>query len=115
MYTSFRSKIPNIDPLICAVGSLIAVPIILILVYITRTANAYIFWLLTSVTVVSMCLSWTTMADVLLYAIHPSKRATASAFNTLVCHLFGDASSPYVIGAVRTESFLISTTSIYMS
>ena len=40
------------------------------------------------------------VADILLYVIHPNKRSIASAFNILVCHLFGDAGSPYVIGAV---------------
>ena len=40
------------------------------------------------------------MADVLLYAVYPSKRSIASAINILIGHLLGDASSPYVIGAV---------------
>jgi hypothetical protein len=40
------------------------------------------------------------VADILLYVIHPNKRSIASAFNILVSHLFGDAGSPYVIGAV---------------
>ena len=48
-----------------------------------------------------MCLSWTIVADILLYVIHPNKRSIASAINILICHLLGDAFSPYVIGAVR--------------
>jgi hypothetical protein len=47
-----------------------------------------------------MCLSWTIVADILLYAIYPTKRSIASAFNILICHLLGDAGSPYVIGLI---------------
>jgi hypothetical protein len=47
-----------------------------------------------------MCLSWTIVSDVLLYAVIPKRRSIASAINILICHLLGDAGSPYVIGAV---------------
>jgi len=48
----------------------------------------------------------TLVADILLYVIHPNKRSIASAFNILICHLFGDAGSPYVIGAVSLALIL---------
>ena len=86
--------------MVCAFGSLVAVPSLFILILITRTANQYVFWLLAAVAITAMCLSWTIVADILLYTIHPSKRSIASAFNILICHLFGDAGSPYVIGLV---------------
>ena len=105
-----RIKIKDGDPLICALGSLIAVPTLFTLVLVTRTVNQYLFWLIAALSISGMCLSWTMVADVLLYAIHPSKRSIASAINILVCHLLGDACSPYVIGAV---SFLFSFCTLF--
>lgn len=88
------------DPIVCALGSLIAVPALFILILITRSANPIIFWSIAFLAISAMCLSWTIVADILLYVIHPTKRSIASAFNILICHLFGDAFSPYVIGAI---------------
>ncbi len=97
-----RSLKPYSDALVCAFGSLIAVPSLFILVVVTRTAHPVLFWFLSGVAISALCLSWTLVSDILLYVIHPNKRSTASAFNILICHLFGDAGSPYVIGAVFT-------------
>lgn len=88
------------DPLICALGSLIAVPTLYVIILITRTANPILFWFLVCISISAMCLSWTVVADILLYVVHPTKRSIASALNILFCHLFGDAFSPYVIGAI---------------
>ena len=90
----------NGDPLVCAVGSLITVPTLFISILITRTSVPVIFWFSVALSISALCLSWTMVADILLYVIHPNKRSTASALNILICHLFGDAGSPYVIGAV---------------
>ncbi len=88
------------DPLVCALGSLIAVPSLFVLIIITRDANPILFWLLAAIAISAMCLSWTIVSDVLLYAIYPNRRSIASALNILIVHLFGDAGSPYIIGAV---------------
>lgn len=95
-----RKKTPNADPLVCALGSLIAVPTLFALVIATGAVNEIVFWLIAAVAISAMCLSWTIVADVLLYAIYPNRRSIASALNILICHLFGDAGSPYVIGAI---------------
>jgi hypothetical protein len=95
-----RSIKPYSDALVCATGSLIAVPSLFILVLITRDSNPVLFWFISGVAISALCLSWTLVSDILLYVIHPNKRSTASAFNILICHLFGDAGSPYVIGAI---------------
>lgn len=95
-----RKKTPNADPLVCALGSLIAVPSLFILILATGAVNEVLFWLIAAVAISAMCLSWTIVADVLLYAIYPHRRSIASALNILICHLFGDAGSPYVIGAI---------------
>lgn len=75
-------------------------PALFVLILITRTAHPVIFWAISGIAISALCLSWTLVSDILLYVIHPNKRSTASAFNILICHLFGDAGSPYVIGAV---------------
>lgn len=95
-----RKKTPNADPLVCALGSLIAVPALFVLVLTTGAVNEALFWFIAAVAISAMCLSWTIVADVLLYAIYPHRRSIASALNILICHLFGDAGSPYVIGAI---------------
>lgn len=110
------------DPLVCALGSLIAVPSLFVLVLITRTANQYLFWFIAFIAITAMCLSWTIVADILLYTIYPSKRSIASAFNILICHLFGDAGSPYVIGLIsdslrsgKPDTFYNKFTSLQMA
>ena len=94
------------DPLICSIGSLITIPTLFLAILITRTSEPAFFWITTAVAITALCLSWTMVADILLYVIHPNKRSIASAFNILVCHLFGDAGSPYVIGAVGLKFYL---------
>ena len=43
---------------------------------------------------------WCPVADMLLAVIPPQYRATASALQILLSHLFGDAGSPYIVGLV---------------
>jgi hypothetical protein len=95
-----RNITPYADPLVCGFGSLIAVPTLFIGILITRSANQIIFWFISAITITALCLSWTLVADILLYTIHPNRRSIASAVNMLILHLFGDAGSPYIIGAV---------------
>jgi hypothetical protein len=97
---------------VCALGSLISVPTLFVLLVITRSASPIVFWLLTAVAISAMCLSWTIVSDVLLYAVIPKRRSIASAINILICHLLGDAGSPYVIGAV---SFFFTTFQSFIS
>ena len=84
---------------------MITIPTLFIAILITRSSVTILYWISTGIAITSLCLSWTMVADILLYVIHPNKRSTASAFNILVCHLFGDAGSPYIIGAVSLNFF----------
>lgn len=95
-----RTLTKKADPIVCAMGSLISVPTLFILILITRSSNQILFWFIACIAISAMCLSWTIVADILLYVIHPNKRSIASAINILICHLLGDAFSPYVIGAI---------------
>jgi hypothetical protein len=100
MVSKLRKITPCADPYVCAFGSLVAVPTLFILVLTTRVVNPILFWFITAIAITAMCLSWTIVADILLYAIYPTKRSIASAVNILICHLFGDAGSPYIIGQI---------------
>ena len=40
------------------------------------------------------------MSDITLYIVIPTRRSFASATQILVSHAFGDAISPYLIGAI---------------
>ena len=102
------------DPLICSIGSLITIPTLFLAILITRTSEPAFFWITTAIAITALCLSWTMVADILLYVIHPNKRSIASAFNILVCHLFGDAGSPYVIGAVNRNFILFFSQNIFI-
>lgn len=86
--------------MLCAFGSLLAVPILFVSVLITRSSNPIVFWLFTSIGITSLCLSWTIVAEILLYIVQPNKRSIASALHMLIIHLFGDAGSPFFIGHV---------------
>ncbi len=103
-----RSIKPNSDALVCAFGSLVAVPTLFVLILTTRTIHPILFWCLSGVVITVLCLSWTLVSDILLYVIYPNKRSTALAFKILISHLFGDAGSPYIIGSVKTILICVS-------
>ncbi|CAF0772980.1 unnamed protein product [Brachionus calyciflorus] len=111
--SKLRHKFKNADPLICALGSLIAVPTLFVLILATREANQILFWFIAALAISGMCLSWTLVADILLYTVYPNRRSIASAMNILICHLLGDAGSPYVIGAISDALKIGSPDSYY--
>jgi MFS transporter, Spinster family, sphingosine-1-phosphate transporter len=94
-----------IDPLICALGSFVATPLLFLLILATRQLSANIFWLLTFLSMWSMGMNYIIVGDILIYVIYPTKRSLASSMNMLICHVLGDASSPYIIGAVSVFFF----------
>ena len=44
--------------------------------------------------------NWSIVSDMTLYIVIPPRRGIASATQILVSHMFGDAFSPYLIGAL---------------
>ncbi|XP_056141026.1 protein spinster homolog 3 [Lampris incognitus] len=94
-----RDKLPNADPLICAVGMLTSSPCLLIAMFLPSTSipATYVF---IAVGETLLSLNWPILADILLYVVVPNRRATAEALQITVCHLLGDAGSPYLIGAI---------------
>uniref|UniRef100_A0A3B4ALP9 Major facilitator superfamily (MFS) profile domain-containing protein n=1 Tax=Periophthalmus magnuspinnatus TaxID=409849 RepID=A0A3B4ALP9_9GOBI len=95
----FLDRVEYADPVICAVGMLGSVPFLFATVF-TASVNipaTYVF-IFISETLLSLC--WPILADILLYVVVPTRRASAEALQIAVLHLFGDAGSPYLIGTI---------------
>uniref|UniRef100_A0A671U5S5 SPNS lysolipid transporter 3, sphingosine-1-phosphate (putative) n=1 Tax=Sparus aurata TaxID=8175 RepID=A0A671U5S5_SPAAU len=95
----FSKKRSNADPLICAVGLLGSAPCLFIAIFVASASipTTYVFIFLGEVLI---SLNWAVMADILLYVVIPTRRATAEALQISVCHLLGDAGSPYLVGLI---------------
>lgn len=95
----FRNKVPYADPLICAVGMLGSTPCLFVVIFVASSSIpvTYVFVFLAELL---LSLNWSLLADMLLYVVVPTRRSTAEALQITVCHLLGDAGSPYLIGAV---------------
>uniref|UniRef100_A0A131XG43 Putative sugar transporter/spinster transmembrane protein n=1 Tax=Hyalomma excavatum TaxID=257692 RepID=A0A131XG43_9ACAR len=95
----FRKWSVRADALICGAGMLISVPLLFIGATIAhRMPN--VTWVLFFFGMTAICLNWSIIADILLYILVPSRRATGAAFQILISHLLGDASSPYIVGVI---------------
>uniref|UniRef100_A0A674ARF6 SPNS lysolipid transporter 3, sphingosine-1-phosphate (putative) n=1 Tax=Salmo trutta TaxID=8032 RepID=A0A674ARF6_SALTR len=94
-----RDRVPNADPLICAVGMLSSAPCFFFAIVLASTSipATYVF---IGIGETLLSLNWAVLADILLYVVVPTRRATAEALQIMVCHLLGDAGSPYLLGAI---------------
>uniref|UniRef100_A0A665UZB0 Protein spinster homolog 3-like n=1 Tax=Echeneis naucrates TaxID=173247 RepID=A0A665UZB0_ECHNA len=94
-----RNKVPNGDPLICATGMLGSVPCLFITIFVASEsiAASYVFIFFGELL---LSLNWAVIADILLYVVIPTRRATAEALQITFGHLLGDAISPYLIGMI---------------
>ncbi|KAK6741491.1 hypothetical protein RB195_009382 [Necator americanus] len=87
------------DPFVCAAGSFFAAPFFF-LALIVGSHSLNFAWVFMFLAVTSMCFNFAVNMDMLMYVIIPNRRASATAIQTLVGHLFGDASSPYIVGFI---------------
>ncbi|XP_056100609.1 protein spinster homolog 3 isoform X1 [Rhinichthys klamathensis goyatoka] len=94
-----RDRLPNADPLICAFGMLSSSPCFFIAIILAGTSIPATYTFI-AIGELLLSLNWALLADILLYVVVPTRRATAEALQIMVCHLFGDAGSPYLIGAI---------------
>ncbi|KAI7688540.1 hypothetical protein SSS_01627 [Sarcoptes scabiei] len=96
----FRSRYPTADPWVCASGVLLSVPFSAIAIGFARISptTAWIFMFL-AITFLST--NWSVVADISLYIIVPHRRSTAQSLQILTSHILGDASSPFIIGAMH--------------
>lgn len=108
----YRKRNPRSDPLVCAAGLLISAPFLYLALVcaVTSITATYVFVFFGEV---FLSLNWALVADIVLYVVIPTRRATASAIQIVLSHLLGDAGSPYIIGvisdqirAVRPDSYL---------
>jgi hypothetical protein len=80
------------------VGSLIVASLVFVLIVLTQSLNNILFWIITTIAMTSLCLSWTIVANIIISVIQPTKRSFAFSINTMVTCLLGEAISPYIIG-----------------
>ncbi|XP_067866179.1 protein spinster homolog 1-like isoform X4 [Heterodontus francisci] len=95
----FKKKNPRADPLICAVGVLSSAPCLFIIIVLSRQciATAYFFIFLGEI---FLALNFAITADILLGIVIPTRRSIAEAVQKCINHGLGEASSPYIIGAI---------------
>ncbi|XP_027887786.1 protein spinster homolog 3 [Xiphophorus couchianus] len=94
-----RGRFSHADPLICAVGMLGSVPCLFITIFVASSSIpvTYVFIFFGELL---LSLNWAVLADILLYVVIPTRRATAEALQITVGHLLGDAGSPYLLGVI---------------
>ncbi|XP_075746757.1 protein spinster homolog 3 isoform X2 [Rhipicephalus microplus] len=95
----FRKWSVRADAFICGGGMLISVPLLFVGATIAHRMPT-VTWVLFFFGMTAICLNWSIVADILLYILVPSRRATGAAFQILISHLLGDASSPYIVGVI---------------
>lgn len=95
----FRPWSVRADALICGAGLLISVPLLFVGANLAHLAPITA-WVLMFFGMTAICLNWAIVADILLYILVPSRRATGAAFQILTSHLLGDAASPYIVGVL---------------
>ncbi len=100
MFLRLRKFSDRTDPILCAIGSLIVVPSLFSLILLTRVLHVAVLYVIIGISVTSMCMGWTLVSDMHIYTIYPNKRSMASALKIFICHVLGDAISPYILGAV---------------
>ncbi|XP_074153868.1 sphingosine-1-phosphate transporter SPNS2 [Sminthopsis crassicaudata] len=94
-----RLRTQRADPLVCAVGMLGSAIFICLIFVAAKTSilGAYICIFIGETLLFS---NWAITADILMYVVIPTRRATAVALQSFTSHLLGDAGSPYLIGFI---------------
>nr|XP_019547728.2 protein spinster isoform X2 [Aedes albopictus] len=99
MARRLRPRYPSCDPMICAAGLFCSSPLIYLALVVTKYSGPWCFCLVFFAEV-SLNLTWSIVADILLYVVVPTRRSTAEAFQILISHALGDAGSPYFVGKI---------------
>ncbi|XP_025776032.1 protein spinster homolog 3-like [Puma concolor] len=90
---------PRAEPLLCT-GSLLAAAPCLYLALILAPTTFLASYVLLALGELLLSCNWAVVADILLYVVIPTRRATAVALQSFTSHLLGDAGSPYLIGFI---------------
>ncbi|OCT95120.1 hypothetical protein XELAEV_18012804mg [Xenopus laevis] len=94
-----RRKTQRADPLVCAVGML-GSAIFICLVFVAAKTSIIAAYICIFAGETLLFSNWAITADMLMYVVIPTRRATAVALQSFTSHLLGDAGSPYLIGFI---------------
>lgn len=98
----FRKFDGRADPLVCAIGIFVSVPFTFFGLMFARSVTG-LSWVLLFLSVTALSTNWAVVSDMVLSVTLPNKRAFATAIQILISHLFGDATSPFIVGWIRDE------------
>ncbi|XP_066246696.1 protein spinster isoform X1 [Euwallacea similis] len=98
-----RHRYKRIDAYICGMGLISSCPFVFAAMYFARYSTTMCF-VMVFFGEFFLNLTWSIVADILLYVITPVRRSTAEGFQLLVSHALGDAGSPYLIG-ILSDAF----------
>ncbi|XP_070573388.1 protein spinster homolog 1-like isoform X2 [Ptychodera flava] len=96
---------PRADPLVCGIGLIGCSPFLYFVITLAHKHHI-ISWILIFFGETFLSLNWAVTADILLYVVIPTRRSTANAFQMLLSHTLGDATSPYIVGQPSLEVLL---------
>ncbi|XP_066516879.1 sphingosine-1-phosphate transporter SPNS2 [Hoplias malabaricus] len=94
-----RQKTERADPLVCAV-SMLGSAIFICLIFVVAKKSIIGAYVCIFIGETLLFVNWAITADILMYVVIPTRRATAVAFQGFTSHLLGDAGSPYLIGLI---------------
>ncbi|NP_001376619.1 protein spinster homolog 2 [Gallus gallus] len=94
-----RLKTQRADPLVCAVGML-GSAIFICLIFVAAKSSIVGAYICIFIGETLLFSNWAITADILMYVVIPTRRATAVALQSFTSHLLGDAGSPYLIGFI---------------
>ncbi|XP_044226134.1 protein spinster homolog 2 [Thunnus albacares] len=94
-----RQRTERADPLVCAV-SMLGSAIFICLIFVVAKKSIVGAYVCIFIGETLLFLNWAITADILMFVVIPTRRATAVAFQSFTSHLLGDAGSPYLIGLI---------------
>ncbi|XP_030648303.1 sphingosine-1-phosphate transporter SPNS2 [Chanos chanos] len=106
-----RQKTERADPLVCAV-SMLGSAIFICLIFVVAKKSIVGAYVCIFIGETLLFLNWAITADILMYVVIPTRRATAVAVQGFTSHLLGDAGSPYLIGKISDALQQSYTTSV---
>ncbi|XP_028938279.1 protein spinster homolog 3 [Ornithorhynchus anatinus] len=117
----FRKFSPKADSLLCAMSLLAAAPCLLLTIFFA-SKSIVVTYICLGLGELLLSFNWAVVTDILLAVVEASRRGTAEALQISVCHLLGDAGSPYLVGLIssaiqkhQSDSFLGAVRSLQYS
>ncbi|CAJ0950299.1 unnamed protein product, partial [Mesorhabditis belari] len=94
-----RLKTQSADAWVCTIGALICIPTMAVGFPLAKDHLA-IAYVLFFIGITAACCNLAVVIDLQLSVIAPSRRNTANSWQTLVSSILGDATGPYIVGAI---------------